>query len=543
MHASLSRRRRGHEEPAKVDGPPKALTRVELAVAVIATLTSMALHGVFIQHSPALWRDEVNSLKTASAAWPDLWRLMEFESFPPLWDVALGGWLAVGGGASDTTLRIGGAIGGLMLLGSVWFAVGRLGRAVPLVSLSLLAVNPEVIRWGASLRPWSLGAAFGVVMIVLTYHAAIGRSWRVSAAAMLIGLIAVQTIYQNAILLTVAIVCAVAPLVWQRQWGRATVPIGIGAICLASLLPYAGIIARRADWDGLSETPITVAELGGKLWEVLTASGQIVAVVWCLLPIAAVVLMVISTSHRSLRGYACSVVVLGVAALMGFYLLFRYPTQRWYYLPLAVLVAVAFEIAIAIDRGARHVRFARVGLALIVLLAGTGPAITALRVPQTTMNVIAGLVDRHAESGDLIVVSPWYYAVSFTHYYRGGLETMTIPPLADVSVHRYDLLKKAMCQVDVMRPVRERIQQVLSSGHRIWLVGALAAPAPGEATRPPAPPPLPRTRWNSSPYEEAWILEIGEFLTKHTKAGGMIPLPMPAGSLEVPTLAVMQGWR
>jgi hypothetical protein len=501
------------------------------------------LHAVFTASASALWRDEINSIATASVPLADLSGILQFESFPPLYDLLIRGWLLLGGSASDIALRIAGSAGGLLLLATIWFATWRLGRTLPVISLALLAVNPEIIRWGASLRAWSLGAALGLVMVVLIFEAANVRTRRGMLMATLAAVLAVQTVYQNSVLLAIVLGCAAAPWLWRRDWSTVGRLAAIGAIACASMLPYWSVLRRRADWQGLTATPVASMDLLSKLWELLSASGPVASVAWCALPVAAVVFAIRSERYRRLRFYLISVAALATVGLFVFYLGFKYPTQRWYYFALAPLIAVTAEIALTLDSHSIYLRRARILVAVSILLAGTLPAFRAVQVRQTTMNVVASIVMSGAETGDLIVISPWYYGVSFTYYYRGSLQVMTIPPLGDVRVHRYDLLKNAMLDPDPMKPLREQLQRVLESGHRIWLVGGLETSEAGTVIDRPGTPPLPRTRWNSSPYEEAWSREIGQFLAAHTTPGELVPMTQFAQPFETPTVAVIRGWK
>jgi hypothetical protein len=261
------------------------------------------------------------------------------------------------------------------------------------------------------------------------------------------------------------------------------------------------------------------------------------------LPLAAIALTLGSKWNRSARLYLLSVAGFGTTALVLFYLAFRYPVQRWYYFPLAPLVAVTAEAVLCLDRRADFVRKARIVVAIMVLLAGSVTAVRALRVHQTTMDVIARIVNANAVPGDVIVVSPWNYGVSFSHYYRGSVEAHTIPPLADITVHRYDLLKQAMLESDPLKPLLERIEWSLTRGHRVWLVGAVDPPSPGSSIDSPGPPPLPATRWNSTPYEQAWIRQVGRFLATHVTSSRVIPTRVTAQVFEAPAVAVMTGWK
>jgi hypothetical protein len=133
--------------------------------------------------------------------------------------------------------------------------------------------------------------------------------------------------------------------------------------------------------------------------------------------------------------------------------------------------------------------------------------------------------------------------VSFTYYDRGPAAAVTIPPLADVRAHRYDLLKAAMLDPDALRPLLERLQSVLSAGGRVWVVGDLPrVPAFARITRL-GPPPLSGTGWSSDPYEAQWSQEVSHFFAVHTTSRRVVPIPEASDALEAPVLTVFEGWK
>lgn len=518
------------------------VTRLEQGLAIALVLVAIVLHVVFITHAGGLWRDEVSSLTTVSGSWSDQARLLEFESFPTFWPIVLRGWIALGGGASDATLRAFGALGGLCLVAAVWFVLRRLGKSVPLLSLALVAVNPEIIRWGASVRAWSVGAALVLVLIVLVWEAAQRWSGKHVILAIGVAVAATQTVYQNLVLVAAPIGCAMAGAWSRRVWRSFAALAAVGLICAASLLPYSGIISRRRDWNRLSETPQTIAAMTSRLWEVLQSAGWVVAAIWIAMLVVAVACLTRPSTERAARAYAIAVCALCTGALLVFYLLFRLPTQRWYYVSLAAIIAVTAETVIVLSGGAA-LRRLRMSLAILVVIAGIGPTVRALQRPQTNVDVLARHLFANATPADLVVVFPWVYGVSFTYYDRGPADAMTIPPLADVRAHRYDLLKAAMFDPDALRPLLERLQSVLSAGGRVWVVGELPrVPAFARITRP-GPPPLPATGWGSDPYEASWSQEVSRFFAVHATSRRAVPIPEASDALEAPALTVFEGWK
>jgi uncharacterized membrane protein HdeD (DUF308 family) len=518
------------------------VTRLEQGLAIALVLVAISLHVFFVTHAGGLWRDEVSSLTTVSGSWSDQARLLEFESFPTVWPIVLRGWIAAGGGASDATLRVFGALGGLCLVTAVWFVLRRLGGTVPLISLALVAVNPEIVRWGASVRAWSVGAALILVVIVVAWEAAQRWSARHVIFAAGVAVAATQTVYQNLVLVAASIGCAMAVALSRRAWQPLAALGAIAVLCALSLLPYLGIIARRRDWNRLSETPQTIGALTSRLWEVLQSAGWVVAAIWIAALVVAAVCLTRPSAERAARTYAISVCALSTGVLLIFYLLFRLPTQRWYYVSLAAIIAVTAETVIVLTAGVR-LRRLRMILAILVVFAGIGPTVRALQRPQTNVDVLARHLFANATPADLVVVFPWVYGVSFTYYDRGPADAMTIPPLADVHAHRYDLLKSAMLDPDALQPLLERLQSVLSAGGRVWVVGELPRVPPFARISRLGPPPLLETGWSSDPYEASWSQEVSRFFAAHATSRRAVEIPEGRDALEAPALTVFEGWK
>ena len=240
--------------------------------------------------------------------------------------------------------------------------------------------------------------------------------------------------------------------------------------------------------------------------------------------------------------YAAGVPVAATAGLLAFYLAFRHPTQPWYYIGLLALIAVCADTTMALSARGRAARTMRAVGSLLILGAGLIPAWTSLQAPQTNMDAVAARLSTELREGDLIIVNPWYHAVSFARYFVTGAEVMTIPPMDDHTVHRYDLLKRQMQSADPMAPLRSRIEHVLQAGHQVWVVGDLGLPQPG-ATLPALPqPPMPRTGWNSSPYEVSWATQVGTLLRDHVESARAIDVAA-GGLFESAKLLVFSGWH
>jgi uncharacterized membrane protein len=556
----MSRRgsRRAERTRARSSRDPQAPAayrfRIDFVVAIALTLVAAVLLGVFVTHAPSLWRDEISSVHTQQAAtFAEMWRRAEFESFPALWMLLLRGWLAIGGGASDATLRVFGLIGPVALIAGLWIATVRISRMAPVLSLSLVVINPDVLRWSATLRPWGLGAGLMLASTAFLWEAMRRPTRRHLIAAGLASLLSVHCLFQNAVFFAAVAAGCAAVALRKGRWQLVAVPAAIGGICAASLLPYLGQIQRRADWNPLGMGPITIGDLASVLSDTVSAPGTVSWVVTVAL--AAATLLLAALAWR--RGepdeigrpddivvYAGVTIVTAVAGLLLLYRWLCYPTQCWYYLGLIALVAACVEVALRSwlpPRTAASV----VGLAAGAVVVTGGVVVWgAMHERQTNLDVIAARLEAEAGPRDLVVVNPWFLGVTLSRYYGGPSPVMTIPPIADRTISRYDLLRQQMLAADATAPLRQAIDGALSTGHRVWIVGGfLVLPGDGSIPATLPPPPLPETGWNSMPYELLWSKQVAVWL--HTRANACHTLDpgVRGGRLEDAHLIVCSGWR
>ena len=245
------------------------------------------------------------------------------------------------------------------------------------------------------------------------------------------------------------------------------------------------------------------------------------------------------------RLFAVLALVLGIAAQLLFQDILGYTPRAWYDLPLLALAACALEPLVAALCRTPLARLARVALAIALAAAMLPYALPRLRLRMTNADLVARRLASAAAADDLVLVSPWYYGVSFNRYYRGPASWMTLPDLPDHDVHRYDLVKARLAAPHPIDDVLAAVQRALGGGHRVWLVGQLRLPPPGQS--PPVLPPAPASPagWHDLPYVESWALQLGATLRAHagTLARVQVPSPDPVSPLENMTLAVAAGWR
>ncbi len=531
-------------------------TRIAGIIAVIGTLIASVLHVVFGMQAGALWRDEVNSLELASVrTLSEMWMNLDYDSFPALFFLALRSFAGVQASASDAELRAFGVTIGLLILGAVWLNARVFRFGVPLVSLALIGFNPMVIRYGDSIRAYGLGTLLILLVLPAVWKVIEAPTPRRIVVAGLAALLSVQCLYYNAILLLAICLGAVAVAIRHRLWKRGLVVLTIGAICAVSLLPYMPIFRRVGSWNYQFKAPIDFAFLWGKLSETIAAPVSIARWVWVLLFVAAIcagawVLLQESEERepKPAKDRALFVLVTLLVATVGyagFLRILSYVTQPWYYILLLVFAAVCMETLLASLPVKKWLWCARCGFALAFIGTAAFPAWQALQVRQTNIDLIARNLESLVKDGDIILLSPWNYGITFRRYYHPETLCATLPPVEDLRFHRCDIIKRQMMSTAPMAPVLQKMGETLRAGKTIWLVGQLIPVAPGQ--RPLEVPPGydGPDGFVSGPFYRAWMEQAGFFVQTHAIDIEGVPLPsqQPIMHYETPGLTSIRGWR
>jgi hypothetical protein len=122
---------------------------------------------------------------------------------------------------------------------------------------------------------------------------------------------------------------------------------------------------------------------------------------------------------------------------------------------------------------------------------------------------------------------------------------MTIPPLEDLRIHRYDLLRAAMTRPNPNEPVLEKMAAALQSGHRVWVVGGLPDPRQVEQPAPISPAPHPESGWYCAPYLVTWAQQASFLLKQHARGAEVRPTAAgaPVSPYENIQVIVVSGWQ
>ena len=553
-----------------MDTPPAAVSavartpwveRAERMSLLLAVLLLAGLHVVNLFYAGPLWRDEVgDAVYAAMPSWGYIGSMLRYDNFPPLLLVCLRTVRGLGLqnlGDPDFGYRGYGLLVGLALPAALWCNARWLGgrRNTPCFSLPLFAAGALAIRIGDSVRPYGLGwlfmlLSFGLIWRVVQFP----RPGRVAAAA-LVAILAVQSLYQNAFVLFA--IGAAGMLVAARvgRWRAVAAVAGIGAATAVSLLPYVlGPIRDANAWSMVSRTGQSWPRMGIMLWEAAGSLDPVTPWLW-LVAVAVVTWAVCSLPHgatddtvpsRDARLYAVASAAIALPVFLGFLKGLGMNTTPWYYLlPLALAASALDVLGGAMARGVRW-RVGRLVFLSVGLVVALRFAWQIVQVRVTNVDVLAAQVGRWAQPGDCVLVSPWTYGVSFSYYYHGTIPWTTLPPLDDNSIHRYDLVKDRIVSADAIAPVLARLDETLRSGHRVWIVGSMNAPSKGHGPVILRPAPNdPRAGWDEGVYMVSWTSQVGAYLRAHAlRTVDLAPhLDQKVSLLENTKLSCHQGWQ
>jgi len=239
--------------------PPAWLARAEWALALAATLVALALHVRLFLSAGPLWRDEINTVVVATQPTiAGVWDRLESESFPLLPYALLHVWRSVGLG-TDAGLRAFGLMVGLSAIAALWWGRRRAGLPPPLLALSLFAINPVVVRWGDSIRGYGLGELAILLAFTLVFEALRHPRPVVIGLAAIAATAAVQTAYQNSVLVFAVGMAGAAVSLGRRRPRRAALALGIGGVAALSLVPYLAVMGRAREYRLVSVEGATPA--------------------------------------------------------------------------------------------------------------------------------------------------------------------------------------------------------------------------------------------------------------------------------------------
>lgn len=531
-----------------------SLDRAELLVVLGLSALAVVLHFAFFRHAGGLWRDEANTMNLATLpTLADIYKNLQFDSFPLAWPLLLRAWSSVAGTGNDTALRLLGFLVGLGVLAALWLASRQLlNRPRPVLTLALVGLNPAIIFWGDSLRAWGLGCLALLLAVGLLWQTLQKPTkWR-SVLAALAAILAVQTLYHSACLIFVLVVAACVVAARRGQWRRVALIAAIGLTAALSLLLYCVPIAQAGQWNGFLRLDPQFLNYAKEFALVLGSSGLFMIAAWAGLIVTAVIAAVLAqvprysrnltAAQRDLALFAGLTLVLGILAYAAFLGILGYVTRIWYYLPLAVLAGLVLDVALGGGLAAPALRIARVVLAVGLTVAGLSAAWDMTHLRLTNIDLVAADLAGAADRQDLIVVRNWEVSLSFDRYYAGSTPWMTVPPMNEHKFHRYDLINGYRSQTGVVQPNIDAMAQTLRAGHKVWFITHKPWGLGGLPSEP-SPEPRPDTGSQTLSGEASWLDQIEYFLYVHAANQRIEHFGKPVNKYEDQTLIVFQGWR
>jgi hypothetical protein len=524
----------------------ESVERLTLWVSIALTAWVLVLHLMYAGHAGPLWRDEASSVNFASVPTVgEMWNNFRFDNFPPLFAFVLRGcWMT--GMTNDIAWRVLGLSVSVLVLSAVWMAVWLMAQRPPLLALALFALNPLAIKTDGAIRPYGLGFAFLILAIALifAYARKPGRAFFILAT--IASALAVQILYQAAFFLAATILgaCAYAWMEKHRRTAMNTVFIGMIAACsLAIDLPHLLHDWGKTQWVGqssfeISKTAVDWPMLGSAFWRAISNMGTAGAWLWCVI---AVIVFVTLATKRGSRPYVISLLVATIVYLC-FLRFSGLHAQSWYFLVLIASGALLLD-AMTENILQRTLKQAVLIAVLLLAIVSAPAAWDTVRTRATSIDLVAQVLKRNAGPKDVVLTMPWYYGVTLGRYYDRQKFT-TVPPLNDVSIHRYDLVQRAMESSDPIAGLMRDMEQALRNGNTVWTIGEIILPENNEPV-PFLPPYTPGNGYSDSDYLTSWSMQIAVFLAGHAKNFDVVKVPDagPVTPLENPKVVAVSGWH
>jgi hypothetical protein len=533
---------------------PDAVRRVELVVAILLSAGLLALHLVVLTHAGPLWRDEISSLTLATKpSWKELWATLLYDPFPVLFFILLRAWHGIVGDW-DLGLRILGCAIGCIGIASFWIGARLTGRTTPLVSLTMLGFAPVLITWGDSLRGYGLGIVwiaivFGCFWRLLERPSGVRFFFAAGAAVM-----SVQSVFTNALLVFACAAAGIMIAVKRKAWRSAAALTGAGALAAVSMLPYVPTVLATQEWSRIRKINYPVSHHLQVLGGALSSWGAISFWLWIVLAgsvLATGMVMQfrrgtgrLQTEDRALASYAMMAAIIGSILTIAFFRIVSWPTNVWYYLPMLAVAALSINVMvdlIARDAISRLIKIVGAVLCLAIAL----PVIwQQLQTRASNIDFIAHTIEANEQPGDIVIVNPFTDAITFQRYYRGVNEYISVPPLKDLTLHRWDEVLEQMRVGNAMAPALEKMRVALRSGRRIWLVTNMDITSVKQAP-PPVAPLDPQNPRPLGYFLFAWSRELTYELQAHATGLAVVPAhpPQPISLYEHDRLLLLSGWR
>jgi hypothetical protein len=524
----------------------------EVALGLVLSVVVFAVHVSVLQHAGAMWRDEVNTINLASLpSLLEVWQRNYVDSFPVLWPFLVHGWIALGPGETDFGLRILGLTVGSAITAMLWWNAWRFGHGVPLISLPLVGLSSAIFQIGDSMRAYGLALILVLLSADAVWKLVFDPRPRRAANAVVAAILSVQCLFLNAVPLMAVCAGSGVACLWRRSWKSIGVLAGVGLIAAASLLLYVPTFARHREWSEIAQIPVQLGDVytgfeaavvpfSMQFWLALIATTFAACCYRLFRSIVG-----IREGRKELPLFILTTMTISLVCYSLLLKSLRVELHARYYLPVMGLAAVLGDAAVhmLIQRSLLG-RAARIVLVALFSVLLWSPAWQASKMRQTNVDLLAAHVQAQAAPDDLIVVYPWQAGVTFARYYSGSAPWMTLPDFDEHRFQSYPLFRDKMAEHQPIQRELTRMRETLKAGRRVWLVGGLKFPLPGEEIEEPRPAVRGISGWQEPVYTHGWSYQAFVLLKAHDSELRHVAVPAGAdvSTPEDLPLWVAKGW-
>jgi hypothetical protein len=523
------------------------ILHVEKSFSILFIFLIFILYTLMWFNGGGLWRDEINTVNIAQLSWADLWRERNFDSFPVFWFWLLKLWSYIT--ITDSGLRFFG-----LLIGCATIAVTSLSSRIfrletPLLAIFFLISIPATIQVGTSLRAYGCGMVLIIASILMFWRMIEKPSTQRIAISMLISVLAVQCLFQNAVLLFALGVGALAVALYLHQWRIVVAVILSGMAAFISLFPYydymfanewAHTIRSYPDWNHMLAR--LTDTLGGNVQLFLWVSALILT-----LSSAVYVCIRRQSQHCTLIIFSGTSLITALIAYPIFLKSFGLYLQPWYFLPFLAICAILLGALIdTLIRPYVHLRIIVVALVVgaAILLASTW--VKTAQTRWTNIDLITHALNPEVDSKDFILLNSAWEGITFKRYYQGQAPWQSLPGFEGYThlVHEGARMKQAMQEPEPLADIFAPIEETLRNGGRLWLVGNFQFLKAGESFVKLPPAPHSPYGWYLPPYERYWSQATAAFIQQNAEHVQLARAPDEAvNPYENLPVFVAWGWR
>jgi mannosyltransferase len=475
--ATSLRRRRSPERARTASNltttaPPVSSRSRTLTAAVVGVVAlGIVLRFVTASH---LWLDEALTVNIARLPLSHLTDALRHDGSPPLYYLALHVWTTVFG-SGDNAVRALSAVFAVGTLPFIWLAGLRVGgRRTAGAALVLLAASPFAIRFATETRMYSLLGLLAVVGYLLLQRFLERPSIGIGVGiAVTSGFLALTHYWAFYLLATVAVMLLVRA---RRQRDRsallATVAIAAGGVLFVPWLPAFAYQLKHtgtpwADLPTFNAVLDTVRSWAGGGSD----AGQLLNLVFIALAVLAVFGLAvggvrIELDMRSRPGvrrlvlavFGTLIVALVAAVGLRSAYVVRYTSVVF---PLFIIVVAFGTLVFADDR-------VRIGVLALAVVLGFCAAIPNVNNRRTEAGVVANVLQRSAQPGDVVGYCPDQLGPSVSRLLSAPVTQLTFPrATAPEFVDWVDYANRN--HAGRTTPFAQLLDQ-RAGAHRVWLV-------------------------------------------------------------------------